>query len=338
MRKTILAATLLLAAAAVAHADDAKYEYGSVEKPPEVDVKKPTIWKANITAGLVWIDGNVQSLGFSGTGLLSVKHWNNQLTFSGGGAYIVSGVSKYGTGGPITSNDTTARNGIIKARYDRYFLVKNTVFASFQSSGDRFAGYWYRLEPQVGYARLLFKSIHQTFRGEIGYDYTYEHRVLQPNADRNVQYHSGRLFIFYENKFTPWASFSEGLEMLEAFNHVQSFRLNSLTSLTSTIYKNIAMKLNFKLAFNNDPRGAAGPDRGRSGDDDDLRVAARRLALRQGRHRARPRSGRHLLVAVTEQLPSRRRSSRTGARRRGRRETCACRRSAAARASSKNRR
>ena len=253
--------TILMLAAAPALADDPKYEYGDVEKHA-VDAKKPTVVHANMTAGLVWVDGNAQSVGFSGTALVSVKHWHNELTLSGGGAYVYSGISKYGTGGPVTDKTTSARNGILKLRYDRYFFEKNTVFASFQSSGDKFAGYWYRLEPQVGYARLFFKSIHQTFRGEIGYDYTAQHNVgwnaaafpagtkLNPKF---TQYHSGRLFLFYENKFTAFAAFSEGLEMLEAFNHVQSFRLNSLTSLSSTIYKNVALKLNFKLAFNNDP-------------------------------------------------------------------------------------
>ena len=105
----------------------------------------------------------------------------------------------------------------------------------------------------MGYARV-WKSPHQLLRGEIGYDYTFEHRVLQPmGAQRDFQYHSGRLFGYYENKFTPWASFTEGLEVLEAFNDLVGFRLNSVTTLSSQIYKNIALKVNFTLHFNNDP-------------------------------------------------------------------------------------
>ena len=40
---------LLIAAAA--HADDPKYEYKDPTKA-SVDVKKPTVWKANMTLGL----------------------------------------------------------------------------------------------------------------------------------------------------------------------------------------------------------------------------------------------------------------------------------------------
>ena len=246
----VVLGSLLLAGSA--SAEDPKYEYKDPATPAPIDVKKPTVWKANMQLGLIWLTGNTQSIGVSGLALVGFKHWNNQLEISGGGAYVNSGTSKYGKGGPITDNTTSAENWLVRGRYDRYFFHKNTVFVTFQSSGDRPAGFVYRIEPQAGYARVFFKSPHQVFRGELGYDYTYEHRVSGSDP-RNIDYHSGRVFLFYENKFTPWASFSEGVEMLEAFNHLDTFRLNSVTSLSSTIYKNISLKVNFTLKFNNDP-------------------------------------------------------------------------------------
>jgi len=250
-----IVAVLALCLALPAYADDPKYEYHDPANPtPPQPTTGHISWKANMTFGLVYVAGNAQSLGLSGTGLVSARRYHNEFTLSGGGAYVVTGVSKYGMGGPITDTTVSAANWGVKGRYDRYFLEKNTAYVSFQSSGDRPAGFIYRLEPQVGYARLFFKSPHQLLRGEIGYDYTYEHRVPQPmGAERNVQYHSGRLFGYYENKFTQYASFSEGLELLEAFNSLDSFRVNSVTSLSSQIYKNIALKVNFTLHFNNTP-------------------------------------------------------------------------------------
>jgi putative salt-induced outer membrane protein YdiY len=244
----------LLCVALPARAADPTYEYKdpTLAMPPPLLVK--TSWKANMTFGLVYVAGNAQSLGMSGTGLVSGRRGNNEWTLTGGGAYVRSGTSKYGMGGPITDTTNSAANWLVKGRYDRYFLTKNTVYASFQSSGDKPAGYIYRIEPQVGYARLFFKSVHQLVRGEIGYDYTFEHRVAQPPpAERDVQYHSGRLFFYYENKFTPFASFTEGLELLEAFNHTDAFRLNNVATLSSTIYKNVALKVVYTLHFNNDP-------------------------------------------------------------------------------------
>jgi putative salt-induced outer membrane protein YdiY len=251
--RPILVALLVCAVATPARAEDPKYEYKDVTAAPPPPVVKIS-WKANMTFGLVYVAGNAQSLGLSGTGLVSARRWNNEWTLTGGGAYVLSGISKFGMGGPVTDTTNSAANWFVKGRYDRYFFDKNTVYVSMQGSGDRPAGFIYRLEPQVGYARLFWKSSHQVLRGEIGYDYTFEHRVLQPmGAERDVQYHSGRLFGYYENKFTPYASVTEGLELLEAFNHLDGFRLNSITTLSSQIYKNVALKVNFTLHFNNDP-------------------------------------------------------------------------------------
>jgi hypothetical protein len=253
MRSLVLAA--ILCAALPARAADPTYEYKdpTAAPPPAPPVPK-TVWKANATFGLVWVAGNAESLGMSGTGLVSARRGNNEWGLVGGGAYVLGGVSKYGKGGPITDETVSAANWNVKARYDRYFFEKNTVYASFASSGDKPAGYIYRLEPQVGYARLFLKTSHQLLRGEIGYDYTFEHRVVQPVGEpRDVDYHSGRLFLYYENKFTPYASFSEGVELLEAFNHLEGFRLNSITTLSSQIHKNVAIKVNFTLHVNNDP-------------------------------------------------------------------------------------
>lgn len=251
--RLMLVAALLCATALPARAEDPKYEYKDVTAPLPPPPPK-WAWKANMTFGLVWVAGNAQSLGLSGTGLLSTRRGDNEWTATGGGAYVLSGVSKYGKGGPITDTTTSAQNWFGKGRYDRYFLDRNAAFVSFQGTGDRPAGFIYRLEPQVGYARLFVRSPRQLLRGEIGYDYTFEHRVPQPmDAPRDVDYHSGRLFLYYENKFTPYASVTEGVELLEAFNHLEGFRLNSITTLSSQIYKNVSLKVNFTLHFNNDP-------------------------------------------------------------------------------------
>ncbi len=251
----IVLATALLCAALPTSAAEPTYEYKEVAAapapPPTV---KKTSWKANMTLGLVWVAGNAESLGLSGTGLVSAHRGDDEWTLTGGGAYVRTGLSKFGKGGPITSEDTSAANWFVKGRYDRYFLERNTGYVSFQGSGDRPAGFIYRLEPQVGYARLFVKSQHQLLRGELGYDYTYEHRVPQPmGAERNVDYHSGRFFLYYENKFTQYAALTEGVELLEAFNRLEAFRVNSITTLSSAIYKNVSLKLNFTLHFNNDP-------------------------------------------------------------------------------------
>src|SRR5437870_7778628 len=105
--------SLLIAGAA--HADDPKYEYKDPAKNT-VDVKKPTVWKANMTLGLTWIDGNAQSVGFAATGFASMKHWNNELSLNVGGAYVYAGISKFGPGGPVTDHQQAAGNWNVRLR------------------------------------------------------------------------------------------------------------------------------------------------------------------------------------------------------------------------------
>jgi putative salt-induced outer membrane protein YdiY len=256
MRLAVVAALLSVALPAIA--DEVKYEYKDVTAPVPPPPPKWS-WKANMSLGLVWVAGNAQSLGLSGTGLLSARRGNNEWAIVGGGAYVLSGVSSFGKGGPVDTTVTSAANWFVKGRYDRYLSERNAIYVSMQGSGDRPSGFIYRLEPQVGYARLFMKSARQLLRGEVGFDYTFEHRVLQFDtmtmmfAQRDFNYYSARVYLYYENKFTQYAAFTEGIEMLEAFNHPESFRLNSITTLSSAIYKNVSLKLNFNLRFNNDP-------------------------------------------------------------------------------------
>jgi putative salt-induced outer membrane protein YdiY len=254
-----LCSLMFLAFGTPARADDPKYEFKAPdEKPPSAN-----IWKANLQLGFTWVAGNAESIGLSGAGSVGWRRYNNSLELFAQGAYAFAGTATV-KGGPIDGHDTAAANWLWRLRYDRFFLKSNTVFASFQMNGDELAGLRYRIEPQVGYARIFFQSIHQTFRGELGFDYAYEH-YLPATTPIDAHFYSGRLFLFYENKFTPYASFAEGLELLEAFNKLEHFRLNSLTSLSSTIAKNVSLKLNFTMKFNNDPPARPAPNMGNFG-------------------------------------------------------------------------
>jgi putative salt-induced outer membrane protein len=116
----------------------------------------------------------------------------------------------------------------------------------------------------VGFAHIFFKSPHQLFRGELGFDFTYD-RFLPGAMPIDALFYSGRGFVYYENKFTPYASFTEGVELLEALNKLEHFRLNSITSLSSTISTRVSLKLNFTLKYNNDPPPRPPPNLGTFG-------------------------------------------------------------------------
>jgi putative salt-induced outer membrane protein YdiY len=248
MRSAWLAFAFVLVPA-LAWADEPKFEYRAAPEKPE---PPKLTFKANAQLGVIWVEGNSESIGFSANALGGVKRYNNAFELFVQGAYAKAGTSSLGKGGPIDRTDVAARNWLVRPRYDRYFSERNTVFASFTASGDELAGYDYRLEPQVGISRLFVKSDINLLRGELGYDYTWEHYI--PGTDpRHKDFHSARAFIGIEHKLTPWSGFLEGFEVLWALNDIEHVRLNSLSSLTATITKHVTMKLNFTLKANFDP-------------------------------------------------------------------------------------
>jgi hypothetical protein len=262
MRSRLCFVLVLVGFGARAVADEPKYEYRAPPPAPKPS-EKPTVWKANLQLGLIWVEGNAESIGVSGSGVVGVKHYHNAWELGGGGAFARAGTASV-QGGPIDGEKTSAATWGWYARYDRYFLQKNTVYAIFKMNGDHLSGIKFRVEPQVGYARLFFESVHQLFKGEIGYDYTYEHYV-RGTMPIDADFHSARLYLYYENKFTPWASFTEGLEALFALTKADHIRLNSITSLSSTIAKNVSLKLNFTLKANFDPPNRPPPNTGQFG-------------------------------------------------------------------------
>ena len=234
-------------------ADDPKFDHRIEDDT--TPAPKPTVWKANAQLGFLLVQGNSESIGLSGSALGSVKHYNNAFELFVQGAYSFVGTQSV-KDGPIDGHKTAVQNWLGRARYDRFLSKMNSVFASFVVSGDQPSGYVYRLEPQIGYSRIFFQSVHQTFKGDFGYDYTYDHYVAGTPPPRNLDFHSARVFLGYESKFSPYAIFSEGVEVLWALNdpdNLDHVRINSLTSLSSTVTKRVSLKLNLTLKANLHP-------------------------------------------------------------------------------------
>ena len=91
------------------------------------------------------------------------------------------------------SEVTTTNNWQTKARYDRFFTANNAGYASAQAAADRIAGKSFAGGGQIGYSRQLYKSDVHVCVSELGYDYSYERYVAQPDrAIDPVSIHSAR--------------------------------------------------------------------------------------------------------------------------------------------------
>src|SRR5262249_54140518 len=100
--RALIVATLLISGVAQAQSDP-KFEHRAVGP-----TKEKAEWKANLTFGLLFVDGNAFSLGLSGTGLFGVKFRDNAFELFGQGAYGLTGTSTV-KNGPIDGTAESAR-------------------------------------------------------------------------------------------------------------------------------------------------------------------------------------------------------------------------------------
>ena len=87
---------------------------------------------------------------------------------------------------------TTTNNWQTKARYDRFFTANNAGYASGQAAADRIAGKSFAGGGQIGYSRQLYKSDVHLCVSELGYDYSYERYVAQPDRTHRPGQHPFR--------------------------------------------------------------------------------------------------------------------------------------------------
>lgn len=190
---------------------------------------------------LVNTTGNTDSLSLAGTNDMKYKFSKNWT-----GSWVVGAIY----------NETS---GVKEA--ERYFTdlrADYTINERWYAYGlggwlrDEFAGFDNRIfiGPGVGYKFLIGPRHFLT--GEGGVNYAYED-YTDP-AEGNNEFPEGRLFGLYEWAFTDKTKFSQGLEYLQSFQDIGTWKLNSDTSLTVAMTETIALKVSYLIFYNNEPR------------------------------------------------------------------------------------
>jgi hypothetical protein len=264
MKTLHLVAMAVAGTASVAQAQTPKFEYGKPEEVKEVE------WKASASAGLVLTTGNSHTLTVSGGAAISRKDLDNKFSLEGGFAYARSSVLVFsdtnmdGMIGPGEFNrqdSETAKNWLVKLRYDRFFAVSNSAFVAARVGADEPAGKDLYGGGQIGYSRQLYKDDAHEVVAEIGYDFTYESYVA-PNTDA-LSIHSARLFAGYTGKLSEDTGLLANVEALFNLNTEQApqgeisafndTRINAKAALTTKIAKHIDFRVAFLLKFDNAP-------------------------------------------------------------------------------------
>jgi len=250
--------------------------WAQTETAPEAQPAAPTVeWKAQSKGGMALTGGNSQSKNFT-FGLNGFrKEGNNKLALEGAMAYGTSNNSVATVqDGTIVGVDrrevVSSNNWATKGRYDRFVTEHNTTYASGQAAADKIAGKTFFGGGQVGYSRLLLKDAMNLVVAELGYDFSYERYVDQPNKTLDpVAIHSARVLVGETLTLSKETGVTASVEALfnlnkegKAFNSknghpgVDAFkdtRINGKVGLSTNLWKSLSFGFGFTVKYDQNP-------------------------------------------------------------------------------------
>ena len=246
--------------------------------PPAPPAPPPTPieWKAQSKGGMLITGGNSQSKNFSFGVNGFRKEGNNKLALEGGMAYgtsnnSVATVDSNNTIVGVHRDDVVSNNNwAAKGRYDRFLTEHNTAFASGLAAADKIAGKTFFGGGQIGYSRLLLKDQMNIVVAELGYDFSYERYVQQPNKTLDpVAIHSARLLVgetlslsketgvtasvetlFNLNKEGKAIDASTGNPGVSAFKDI---RINGKFGLSTNLWRQLSFGFSFVFKYDQNP-------------------------------------------------------------------------------------
>jgi len=264
----------------VAAQTDPKFAFAKADEvKPGAPVVPPVEWKVQAKAGMNVTTGNSQTT--NGTAGLSAsrKEGNNKLALDGNISYGRSNVLVPVFGDAtmptvITALDrnqvTSTNNWLAKGRYDRFFTLNNSGYATGLAAADKIAGKAFAGGGQIGYSRQVVKDERNLMVAEIGYDFSYERYVQQPmKVIDPVTIHSARVFIGETLKLTPTTGLTASVEAFFNLNKetkainvsdgtagVSPFkdtRVIGKLGFTTTLFKSLSAGVGFTVRYDQNP-------------------------------------------------------------------------------------
>ena len=260
---TIPAETLKAKTATTGSTDVAKGGFATSALPADDDPKQAT--EASIGAGGLFSSGNARTVAVTAVGKLKVRRDEHQFSTAVSGNFARAG--KAGE-----SVDTTVENYQGLIRYDYFFTDNIAGFLQTSARHDRFQGLdlRYNLDPGIAYYFINTKK--QKLTGEGGYDLQYDVRrdasrqpptpaataanptpTAPPLLDKTQTLHNLRLFAGYENKLYKEVSLVSGIEYLQNFADIGTYRLVFDIGIKSNVSDNLAIATTYTMRFENKP-------------------------------------------------------------------------------------
>ncbi len=273
---TALAVGMLVLGAGRAQADDPKFVY--TDKPKED--AKPTGWKAEVKAGLLYLTGNSQSLSFAASARVSYDAvWQKyslygDYTFSRATTFEAPTTTVTSLSQLQTVNGLSARLWDLGFRFDQ-FLIHNdaqwetSVYALVGLGSDYAAGKKLTGDAQLGVSTLLLKVGEHSLKGEAGFDFAFVDPYQTLPGQGTYFIASLRLALGYVWQISKTTQFNAAVEWLTNFNAENAAydsisspdtvpvfddnRINAKVGLTTQIYDALSLGVTFVLRYDSAP-------------------------------------------------------------------------------------
>jgi len=149
-------------------------------------------------------------------------------------------------------NKKTAERYFTDLRADYSITERWYVYGLGTWLRDKFAGFENRVSVGPGVGYKFFIGPKHFLLGETGLNYTIED--YEEKGESTERFIEGRLFGKYEYAFTDKIKASQSLEYLQSFKDSSTWKLNSVTALTTALTDILALKVSYSVFYNNDPR------------------------------------------------------------------------------------
>lgn len=256
---------LLITAASAAHAQPV---FQKVGKPEDVKDVSAVEWTAKGEIGLVASTGNARTQTLTAGANAMRKDKDNKLELTLAVTYAkattrtaidADGDGAIGASELGETSATSAENGAIKLRYDRYLTPGNALYIAALAAYDRPAGKDFQGGAQVGYSRGLYRSESHEVLGELGYDLSF----VDLAAGSSTTVHSARAFAGYKAKLREETALEASLEALMNGNTVtygareasifEATRLNAFVSVTTALSTKLSLSASFTAKYDHFP-------------------------------------------------------------------------------------
>lgn len=160
--------------------------------------------------------------------------------------FLIGGHYTYGT----NERELSARNWQVRLRYDREIKDKLGAFGAYDYEQDKFRGFIYRQNWDLGLSYKLFSSDRQSLSLEGGYRFTREKDVLGNRAD---DFQKSRYAALYEYKAAKNWSFRSKKELLLNHTETSDTIFTIEPSLNMVLTDRVSFKFAYKGIYENQP-------------------------------------------------------------------------------------